>query len=146
MMANDVTKSVEDILELAAKWQIPEAITRANNLSAQQSSEDDELLIACRSLLNGTTEMQAGLYAVGIRNALPALSKLERQGYRPFLDWAYSVFGSSLGMLGIPEMGLEWVNKAIEGAKQRSDEAQLHRSLNDEGQLFAMLADVEKSI
>jgi|GEM_PF-2303648 len=145
MMARGENIHVESILELTSKGQLDKALALANTLDPAQTS-DDQILAASRSLLQGIGDMQAGHYEAGILTSLPAISKLERHGYRPFLDWAYSPLGFSLGMLGTPEIGLEWVSKAITGAEQRTDESQLRRSLNDEGRLFAMLEEEERSI
>ncbi len=143
MMENDERTSVDRILGLASKWQMVEAAALVNELSAPGESEN---FIACRTLLNGIRDIREGRYEVGVREALPALTHLERHGFRAFLDWAYSAIGFGFGVLGSPEIGLEWVNKAIAGAERRSDEAQLRRSFSDEGHLLAMLDESERSI
>lgn len=142
MMENDERTSVDRILGLASKWQIAEAAVLVNELSAPSESED---FMACRALLNGILKIREGHYEAGIREVLPALTQLERHGFRSRLDWAYSATGFAFGRLGAPEIGLEWVSKAIAGAERRSDEAQLYRSFNDEGRLLAMLDETEKS-
>jgi diguanylate cyclase (GGDEF)-like protein len=144
-MMNTTGNQVENILELASKWKLNEAMTVFDTLDPEQIS-DDQLLGAVRSLLQSIVAMYEGRYEVGVLGSLPAITKLVQHGYRPFLDWAYSALGFSFGILGAPETGLEWVSKAIAGAGQRSDDSQLRRSLNDEGQLFAMLDEEEKSV
>ena len=143
MMESDERTSVDRILGLASKWQMVEAAALVNELSAPGESEN---FIACRKLLNGIRDIREGRYEVGVREALPALTHLERHGFRAFLDWAYSAIGFGFGVLGSPEIGLEWVNKAIAGAERRSDEAQLRRSFSDEGHLLAMLDESERAI
>ena len=142
---NTTDNKVEKILELASRWQLDEAKRLVGTLEPGQLL-DDKLLSAACSLVQAIVAMQDDHYEVGVLGALPAITKLVQHGYRPFLDWAYSSVGLSFGILGTPETGLEWVSKAIAGAGQRSDEAQLRRSLNDEGRLFAMLEDEEKSM
>jgi diguanylate cyclase (GGDEF) domain len=143
MMENDERTSVDRILGLASKWQIAEAIALVNEFSAPSEWKS---FIACCALLNGIRGIREGHYEVGIQEALPALTYLERHGFRSLLDWAYSTIGFSFGILGSPEIGLEWVSKAIAGAERHSDEAQLRRSFSDEGHLLAMLNEVERSV
>ena len=143
MMENDERTSVDRILGLASKWQMAEAATLVNELSAPGESE---IFMACRTLLKGIRDIHEGRYEVGLQAALPALTHLEQHGFRSLLDWAYSAVGFGFGVLGSPEIGLEWVNKAIAGAEHRSDEAQLRRSFSDEGHLLAMLDESERSI
>jgi diguanylate cyclase (GGDEF)-like protein len=143
MIENDERTSVDRILGLASKWQLADATTLVNDLS---SSSQSEALIACRALLHGVSEIREGRYEAGIQESLPVLTYLEQHGFTALLNWAYSSIGFAFGMLGSPEIGLEWVNKAIVGAERRSDESQLRRSFSDEGQLWAMLDEIEKSI
>jgi len=142
MMENDERTGVDRILGLASKWQMAEAAALVNELGAPGESENFD---ACRALLNSIDAMNAGRYEVGIQKALPALTYLEQHGFRHLLDPAYSTIGFAFGMLGAPDIGLEWVNKAIVGAERRSDEAQLRRSFSDEGRLLAMLDETRKS-
>ena len=143
MMENDERTSVDRILGLASKWQMVEAAALFNELCAPGESEN---FSACRTLLNAIRDIREGRCEVGVRQALPALTHLERHGFRAFLDWAYSAIGFGFGVLGSPEIGLEWVNKAIAGAERRSDEAQLRRSFSDEGHLLAILDESERAV
>jgi diguanylate cyclase (GGDEF)-like protein len=143
-MTDDSDIRVERILELAANWQIADALTMLKE--ARQADDADDNREALRQLLTGASTLQEGHYETGIRDVLPALMHLERNGFRSRLAWAYSAVGFSLGILGSPETGLEWVGKAIVGAERLADESQLRRSLSDEAGLFAMLDENEKSI
>jgi diguanylate cyclase (GGDEF)-like protein len=145
-MMNNAGGKVERVLELASKWQMAEALAVANESPVEQIFEGTKDLEACRALINSVNAMQGGHHAEGIADALPALTQLEQRGYGHSLDWACSEVGISLGILGNPETGLEWVGRAIVGAENRSDEAQLRRSLSDEASLFVMLDENEKSI
>ncbi len=132
------------ILELASSWQIADAMTMLEE--SKQSEDVSSDMEACRQLINGVGTIEEGHYATGIREALPALLQLEQHGYRSYLDWAYSAIGFSIGILGNPETGLEWVGRAIAGAESRADESQLRRSLSAEAGLFAMIDEEDKSI
>ena len=143
MIENDERTSVDQILGLASKRQFTEALALVNGMSVPDESEN---LRACRALLHGLSAIEEGHYEMGIQEALPALTYLESHGFRARLDAAYSTIGFAFGVLGSPEIGLEWVNKAIAGAERRADESQLRRSFGDEGQLWAMLDEIEKSM
>jgi diguanylate cyclase (GGDEF)-like protein len=143
MIENDERTSVDRILQFTSKWQLTEALELVNELGATSESE---ILSACRALLQGLRAIDESHYETGVQEALPALTYLERHGFRALLDVAYSKIGLAFGRLGSPEIGLEWVNKAIVGAERRSDESQLRRSFSDEGQLWAMLDEIEKSM
>ena len=143
MIESDERTSVDRILGLAARQQTTEALQLASELGAQSEAES---LMACRALIQGVTAIRDGQYEAGIRESLPALTHLERHGFRSLLDWTYSAVGFGFGMLGAPETGLEWVGRAIAGAERRSDEVQLRRSYCDEGQLLVLLDEVEKSV
>src|SRR6185503_18260338 len=143
MMENDERTGVDQILGLASKRQFTEALARINEMGVPGESEN---LSACRALLHGLSTIDEGHYEMGIQEALPALTYLESHGFRARLDAAYSTIGFAFGVLGSPEIGLEWVNKAIAGAERQADESQLRRSFGDEGQLWAMLDEIEKSM
>src|SRR5258706_685119 len=145
-MMNHTADKVEQVLELAAKGQITEALAIANEMYDGQVFEGAKDLDACRTLINSVNIIQDGHHVDGIRDTLPALIQLEQRGFRHLLDWAYSTIGFSLGNLGNPEAGLEWVGQAIVGAEKRADESQLRRSLSDKASLLIMLDENEKAI
>lgn len=145
-MMNHTADKVEQVLELAAKEQMTEALAIANEIYGGQVFEDAKDLDACRTLINSVNAMRDGHHVEGIRGVLPALIQLEQRGFRHLLDWAYSTIGFSLGNLGNPEAGLEWVGQAIVGAEKRADESQLRRSLSDKANLLILLDENEKAI
>jgi len=144
-MSNSDSTRTERILELAAEWQTAEALSISQEAGAGSTEEAAAELEACRRLLNGVKDMREGRHETGIHAALPALAHLERRRYHHLLDWAYSAVGFSVGILGDPETGLEWVNSAIAGSENRTNGAQLRRSLSDKASLYTMLKENEKS-
>ncbi len=145
-MINHAAGKVEQVLELAAKWQLTEALAIANEMHDGQVVEDGKDLDTCGVLIHGALLTQDGKHAEGIRDILPDLTQLEQRGYRNLLDWAYSTIGFSLGNLGNPEAGLKWVGQAIVGAEKRADESQLRRSLSNRANLLILLDENEKAI
>src|SRR5258707_9470259 len=119
-MMNHTADKVEQVLELAAKGQITEALAIANEMYDGQVFEDTKDIDACQTLINSVNAMRDGHHVEGIRDTLPALIQLEQRGFRHLLDWAYSTIGFSLGSLGNPEAGLEWVGQATFVAETRS--------------------------
>jgi diguanylate cyclase (GGDEF)-like protein len=145
-MINHPADKVEQILELAEKWQLAEALAIANETHEGQVIEDGKDLDACQVLIHGALLMRDGKHAEGIRGVLPAIIQLEQHGFKHLLDWAYSTIGFSLGNLGNPKAGLDWVGQAIVGAEKRADESQLRRSLSDKANLLILLNENEKAI
>ena len=123
-MSNSESTRTERILELAVQWQTAEALSMSQAAGAGSTEDEAAELEACRMLLGGVTDMRAGRHESGIRAALPALTQLERRRYHHLLDWAYSIVGFSVGILGDPETGLEWVDSAITGSENLANNAQ----------------------
>src|SRR5258706_3756892 len=124
-MMNHTGDKVEQALEKAAKWQLAEALAIAKETHEGQVVEDARDLEACRVLIHSALLIRDEKHAEGIRGVLPAIIQLEQRGYRNLLDWAYSMIGFSLGSLGNPEAGLEWVGWANVGAGKRDDQSRL---------------------
>ena len=133
---------IEQALELASKWRIVEAFDLINNPEVDQTGDVE----MCRLLFKSYNAMHAGRYETGTRETLLAVKQLERSGYRYLLDWVYSEIGVSFGILGSPEVGLDWVTKAITGAEDRSDEGQIRRSLSDKARLLVMIDEYDQAI
>jgi len=126
---------IEQALELASRGKIVEGTALINEPDTDQTGD----LEMCRLLFKSFHAMRNGLLETGIREMLLAIKHLERSGYRHLLNWAYSDVGVNFGILGSPDVGLEWVNKAFTGAEDRSNEFQMRRSLSDRGFLLGML-------
>ena len=142
MTINSVGNVVERTLELASKGQIAQSTTLINEPGINQTGDVE----MCRLLFKSHKAMREGSREIGIREALLTIKHLERSGYKYLFAWIYSIVGISFGMLGSPEVGLEWVNKALASAEDRSNESQMQRSLSDQGFLLVMLDKYDEAI
>lgn len=135
MTIDNVGNVVERTLELASNGQIAEAVSLINAPDINQTGDVE----MCRLLFKSYKSMREGLREIGIRETLLAIKHLGRSGYAYLLHWINSEVGVNFGILGSPEVGLEWVNKALAGAEDHSNESQMRRSLSDQAFLLAMI-------
>lgn len=123
---------------LACEGQIPAAADALRGALRASDAPPDPLDKAALDLLDSVHQMQAGHYAAALRHAMPALRRLEPSEHAPRLAWAYSAIGFSLGRLGDPERGLEWVGRAIALAEAGGQPINAMKARSDQGCLLGM--------
>lgn len=104
--------------------------------------EFSSLLIAIEAAGLG----RIGEYFEGTKKLFTVLPELERSVFQNRLAWLNARAAMWLGMLGDPERGLEWSQRAITQWEIHHDSATEHTIFNSHGSILGMLGRYEEAI
>lgn len=104
------------------------------------------LLAACRDIAAWFVEASAGRFGEGLNEAVTSFTKLESAGFGEGIAWARSPLGLGMGVVGDFELGLTWVERAAEHARQTARLGTLKAALSNKGALLSLAGDQQRAV
>ena len=143
----DPNASIETLLqqmrELGLQRRAAEALTAIDARLVAAASDPVELLQACRRAAVWHAAAMDGRDDDGLAEALAAIELLGHAGFEPHLAWLRDAAGFSIGRTRHPELGLQWIGKALATAQAQSDPIVQRSARVHLGVLHSMLGNHE---
>lgn len=133
-------------IDCAVTGDIVSAISEMRQALARAGTEptpaQGAMLIALESVLG----MYQGRNHEALSAVLPLLDEIEAGDYSDRIDWLYTAIGYSLGSLGDPGRGLEWMARALAMTEARPASVGRRKAFSTQGILLAMLGEYDASM
>ncbi len=139
-------ESVQDLLAWLRSQRFALAQSLADELLATATAAQRPALEACRQLASWLGPALSGEGETGLPQAIASVTLLEREGYGPDLAWTCSAVGFCMGLLGNVETGLQWIERAIAGARRRRAHADLCSALGDKAAVLTLFGSYDRAL
>lgn len=145
-MTAPIRNQLSEILALTRDRDFDRAAALIDARLGAGSPDEQEPLRDCKALLDwrvATTRQQP--LREGLTEAVLGVTRLREAGYDAEVRWAFVHLGYAIGLQGDFERGLEWLEVAIEDARQRNDRRQLIFSTSHQASLLAHADEPERA-
>ena len=131
------TEELQKLRALLAAWKFEEARDQVAGKLAGAPLPHQRVLQTLHLNLQRLTST-GGVELPQVVDSLRAIELLEAGPCAPLLDWLFSDVGFDVGAQGRLELGIRWLNRSIQGSRQRQDRDQLARALGNLAALMQM--------
>ena len=140
--------ALQDLLDALRLWHFDRAQGLLDRLLAQAVSPQRDILNALRLTLRWQPSVTSAGRSEDLQAAVEALRGIEfaeAGECSPLRDWMFSVVGVRLGTMGAVETSLRWLDRAIQGSRQRGDVVQWRRALSNKSGVLLLAGALEQA-